>query len=358
MRKILYILPLLAAALAACQEWDPVLTAEYEDPGLYQPASLTPNTTIAQLKARYTKTGQPVKITEDLLIGGKVISEDRSGNIYRSLYIQDESGAIELKIGKSGLYNDYKPGQMVYVKCSGLSLGSYNGMLQLGYQDPTGEYETAYLDADYLISTHIFRGPVESPVQPRELGEDEVLAALKNIPQSPLWGSLVTLKGLRYGCKPDKYTGATEKIFCLLYVDPARNKKDKANRVFLSDGTYGVNTWALSKSGMSRYLLGGNFDSADTGDGVSILQKREGESLSIKEQLLQNAAAYAVSHYFLMGNTEVQVRSSGYSKFADAPIDPAILEGGARADITGILTTYNNEVQFTLIDLGGVRLAQ
>jgi len=54
------------------------------------------NTTIAQLKALYTKPGQPVVITDDLVIGGQVISSDESGNIYRSFYIQDETGGIDL----------------------------------------------------------------------------------------------------------------------------------------------------------------------------------------------------------------------------------------------------------------------
>ena len=83
-----------------------------------------------------------------------MISEDRSGNVYKSLYIQDETGGIELKLGKNGLYNDYKLGQWVYVKCSGLTLGAYNGMVQLGWESNDSKYETSYIEVQYIIDTY------------------------------------------------------------------------------------------------------------------------------------------------------------------------------------------------------------
>ena len=81
-----------------------------EATGVFTPVTLEVNTTIAQLKALYTKPGTPVLITDDLVIGGQVVSSDQSGNLYRSFYIQDATGAIEIKIGKSSLYSDYKLG--------------------------------------------------------------------------------------------------------------------------------------------------------------------------------------------------------------------------------------------------------
>ena len=134
MRKIFIAISIAAlAALASCSEWEPVVTINYDDPGVAEPVNMTANCTIAELKAKYKTIGEPVKIDDDLIICGQVASEDRSGNIYKSLYLQDATGGIELKIGKSALYNDYKPGQWVYVKCEGLTLGNYSGMLQIGY---------------------------------------------------------------------------------------------------------------------------------------------------------------------------------------------------------------------------------
>ena len=66
-----------------------------------------------------------------------------------------------------------------------------------------------------------------------------------------------------------------------------------------------------------------------------------------------------MSQYFNMpkskGNLPIQIRSSGYAKFADTPIDQKILDG-AKVNVTGILTNYNGAAQFTLIDLDGVKI--
>ena len=55
-----------------------------------------------------------------------------------------------------------------------------------------------------------------------------------------------------------------------------------------------------------------------------------------------------------MGNTEIQIRTSGYCKFSDTEIDPDVLSGKATVDVTGILTMYQGSIQFVLLDLNGV----
>ena len=55
-----------------------------------------------------------------------------------------------------------------------------------------------------------------------------------------------------------------------------------------------------------------------------------------------------------LGGTDIQVRTSGYARFADAEIDKDVLAGTATVDVTGILTCYLSSgtyvAQFTLID--------
>ena len=206
MKRIYFALIAAIFVLASCEEWDQVFTTDYGKADVYEPVTMTPNTTIAQLKALY-KSG-PVKIEKDIVIGGQVVSEDRSGNVYKSIYIQDATGGIELKIGKNALYNDYKLGQWVYVKCGGLTLGAYNGMIQLGYADPTGEYETSYIEVQYIIDTHIFRGKIDTPLQPKKVSAADLLKE-ENI------GCYVELDGLTYA----------HEIFCLIYIDSYKDKK-------------------------------------------------------------------------------------------------------------------------------------
>lgn len=291
------------------------------------------NATIAQLKQLYTTPGQAVVVTDDLVIGGQVISSDVAGNVYRSFYIQDNTGAIEIKIGKSSLYNDYKLGQWVYVKCKGLALGQYGGMLQLGYRtdqpawiDATSSYETAYIDVQYLIDAHIFRGEQGTPPAPILINE-------AGITDEANFGRYVRIEGLTY----------EQKIFVILY--------DKAdNATYLRDGAYGVTTWAMSKNGFIQYMTpNGKVEPQSAFEGAVTKETWQG--------LYDAAAAYTLSQYFSKGRTDLQVRTSGYAKFADTQIDPKILKG-AKVNLTGLLTYYNGNNQFTLIDLDGVEIAE
>lgn len=347
MRKILTLF-VLSALVLSCREWDPVLTFDYPVPGGREPVMLEVNTTIAELKQLYLDNGgKAVEIIPHRVIGGQVISSDRSGNIYRDLYIQDETGAICIKVGKSSLYSDYQLGQWVYVDCSGLKIGSYNGMPQLGIEDESGSgYDTAYIDAQYLIDTHIYRGSVSRLPDPRELTAADITKALSEGGfKSDVWGSLVTLKGLKYGAKTDYATDSYKRIFAILYPDDISE-----HRVFLSDKTYGVTTWAMSKAKLLENIAAGKFQSAI-----------EGELL---QALIDNAAPVTMSQYFSLGTVPVQIRTSGYAKFADAEIDPEVIgdpasssADGRAIDVTGLMTLYSGAAQFTLIDLDGVSLS-
>lgn len=345
MKKI-YIFILAAAALfTGCDEWDPVFTLKYDDPEYIEPYEMEANTTISDLKDMYVKNNsRPITITGNVVIAGQVTTSDKVGNLYKSLYIQDETAGIELKIGKNGLYNEYKLGQWIYVVCEGLTVGDYNGMIQIGYEDPTGEYETAYIEHSSIIDTHIFKGPYDDPVEPVVITEAD-LKKKENL------GRLVTIKGLTYG----------NEIFALIYVNPnlyGPAKKAPTNRIFISTDydeapkNWGVTTWAMSEQLFEKYLRAGNFDDAalqDDSKKVSEFKNPDGSYSIIP-------TAYSVSQYFYMGNSSVQVRSSGFARFSDEQIDPDVLAGKATVDFTGILTEYDNEAQFTLIDLDGVKV--
>ena len=118
MKKIIVILA-AAAALVSCrsliEEWQPVLgsPAEPEKNVVYTESTLPgfggKFTTIKDLKAMYKS--KPLEVTGNVWIKGVVSSSDRTGNIYKEIYIQDETGGIDLKLGKSSLYSEYTVGQ-------------------------------------------------------------------------------------------------------------------------------------------------------------------------------------------------------------------------------------------------------
>ena len=361
------------AALVACQslkeEWQPVFTFDANEPGAYVPYTeeTLPGftgtfTSIKDLKGMY-RSGKPLEVTGNVWIKGQVVSSDRTGNIYRELYIQDQTGGIDLKLGKSSLYSEYLLGQWVYVYCDGLTLGAYNGMPQLGLeadQTTTNEYETSYIDVQTIIDQHVFRGASASPVEPVTVTEADVQASISAGFKGELWGKLVTIKDLRYG----------NQIFALFYPNSnlPHTSANPENRVFLSDkGTWGINTWACSKAKYIEYLNSGVWDSAEVGSGATRYGSIKGKpseylkpgktldsfgadaDLTYKEIMIKYANGNYVSHYFKLGSTDIQVRTSGFARFADIQLDPAILNG-ATVDITGILTIYSGSAQFSLID--------
>lgn len=117
----------LAFVMLSCQK-------EFEKPPLNIPSvTFTSNATIAQLKTLYN--GALVQITADTIIEGIITSSDETGNIYKSLYIQDATGGIKIAINQTQIFNYYRLGQKVLVKCKGLYIGDYGGALQLGADD-------------------------------------------------------------------------------------------------------------------------------------------------------------------------------------------------------------------------------
>ena len=343
MKKIFTAIFTAAVLLSGCEEFQSVFTGKYPDPQgqqIYTDADFSGKfTTIADLKDMYkANNNKPFVVQKSCVIKGQVTTSDQVGNLYKTLYIQDETAGIEIKIGKNGLYNDYKLGQWLYVECKGLTIGDYNGMINVGYSDPSGQYETAYLEHSYIIDTHVFKGEYADPVEPVVVTEADLRKKVN-------LGRLVTIENLKYA----------NHVFILAYVDPNGDRKDYTNNgIFIDeDGpdNYGVTTWACSESKWKEYLYAGNFDSVEVGNKKVADFKNADGTYNIGSE------AYSVSQYFKMGDTFVQVRSSGYARFADTEIPQEVLDGTATVTFTGILTEYKGEAQFTLIDLNGVTKA-
>lgn len=85
--------------------------------------------------------GEDIFENNEVYIKGIVTSDDNEGNVYKSLFIQDETSGIELKLNNNvGLR--YKKGSWVYVRLNGLYLGNYRMMLSLGAA-PSESYNKA-----------------------------------------------------------------------------------------------------------------------------------------------------------------------------------------------------------------------
>jgi hypothetical protein len=63
-----------------------------------------------------------------------IIANDISGNIYRQIYIADETGGINIGIDQNSIYASNRVGQEVFIKLKGLASVIYGGELQIGYR--------------------------------------------------------------------------------------------------------------------------------------------------------------------------------------------------------------------------------
>lgn len=82
--------------------------------------------TIDSLKKMYQGTN--IKITQDYSVYGVITADETSGNLYKNIFMQDATGAINLRLLTSGgVYQ----GDSVRLYLKGCVLGKYNGMMQI-----------------------------------------------------------------------------------------------------------------------------------------------------------------------------------------------------------------------------------
>ena len=156
--KLTHKLICLAAALFAFASCD----IDYDMPPLNEPTYEYTGqlTTIAELREMGAAATQneAVTITDSLMLRARITANDVSGNIFKKLYVQDETSGIEIEVDMNDMYATYRVGQEVYINLAGLSLSVYGGELQLGY--PTGY--------NYRIPAEIFENVVHRNGWPDE----------------------------------------------------------------------------------------------------------------------------------------------------------------------------------------------
>ena len=139
------------------------IDTEFNDPekAVYNPG-LTANTTIKDLQNLFVEESL-VPIDADVIILGTVIANDKTGNYYKSIVIQDSTAAIQIDLDAYELHNKYHVGDLVYIKCNGLFIGDYGGEAKLGsdYQGGIGRVPYAFID------NYLFKSDGGIPIEPK-----------------------------------------------------------------------------------------------------------------------------------------------------------------------------------------------
>jgi hypothetical protein len=150
---------MLAAVFAvACNK-------KFDDPAMITSTGLTANKTIAELKTAYPTVSGDIKlITDDIIIRGIVVGNDRTGNIYKMIYIQDASAGIEVDIDATGLYNYLPVGREVFILCKGLYLSNSANMIKLGTRVVENGTPVAAGIRGIYVDSYIKRGALNQKV--------------------------------------------------------------------------------------------------------------------------------------------------------------------------------------------------
>ena len=177
---------------------------------------------------KYKLVGEDIFVDEDVYIKGVVTSDDTEGNVYKSLYIQDETSGIELKLNNNvGIR--YKKGTWVYVRLTGLYLGNYRMMLSLGgapseSYNKAGEhkfYANSNIELQEVIDKHVFPGkPKDEGLKVGTFEEwqryspnvDIITVTPENY-EEVFNPAKVELDGKFYGTEKTDANGITRKVF-------------------------------------------------------------------------------------------------------------------------------------------------
>ena len=225
--KLFFSLSILATVFNGC-----VKTDIDEPPYNTNYPSYNANFSIKDLKAMHTLDGFE-EITEDILLKAVVVADDRTGNFYKTLVIQDSTAGIDLRINATNLFNTLPVGRRVYIKAKGLTIGDYNGNFQLGagtYKDDEGRDALSSIE-EPEIDKYIIKGEFNVPVVPAVRTLSELTAADEN--------TLIQLNGMEVA---DADLGKT---YADYQVNSNRTFKDCSNKTVVVR-TSGYSTFALN----------------------------------------------------------------------------------------------------------------
>ncbi|MBE6205575.1 MAG: hypothetical protein E7133_00725 [Rikenellaceae bacterium] len=298
-----------------------------------------------------------VQVEDDLYIKGKVVSDDEQGNVYKSLYIQDETSGIEIKLNNNvGVRFPY--GTWVYVRLKDLYIGNYRMMLNIGgapseSYNKAGEhkfYANSNIEIQSIIDRHVFPGgPAEIKVgtfeqwqaNPAEVDvitvtKDNYKTVLAKENREMLFGRLMRFEDLKchYAgvadqngvVTPTMKSGSNENIYpSWIYTDP---------RPIVNKPWY---RWAFRET---DYTADGEEYATGRSLYGSVMFTYNDALLALDDS---EASQTEAANYFCSDDGNFIVRTSGYSRFANRNI----CKDGEEATITAIYCIYSKESTYT-----------
>ena len=160
---------------------------KFDEPDVFPDPNIPVTMTMKELKALHLSAGAVKAITVDKIIGGIVVADDRSGNFFKSISIQDATGGISVRLDGNNLFNSYPVGRRVYIKVKGLCISDYGGLVQLGAIDNSSTTLIQEAIPQNLFDKYIIKGSLGNVVTPRIItAASQLFTTLQDSIQSTL----------------------------------------------------------------------------------------------------------------------------------------------------------------------------
>ena len=159
--------------------------------------------TIQRLRKLHTMGGVEM-IAQPIFIEGAVVANDEHDNIYKSIYVQDKTGAIALQLDGLSLYQSFPIGALLRINLKNLFLSDYRRMVQLvaSVDSSSGSLTTTGIPSP-LFPKFIKTMSDNTPISP-------LIVAYKNLGDS-LQGRLIQLNGVEFSALDTGQTYADKK---------------------------------------------------------------------------------------------------------------------------------------------------
>ncbi|HRB30262.1 MAG TPA: DUF5689 domain-containing protein [Ferruginibacter sp.] len=167
---------------------------EFDSPSGPKDQDIVANTTIADLKAMHPGNGAYTIVGTDIIISGIVVANDKSGNLYKQLYIEDATGGLQILLDAASLYGSYPIGRRIYIKCKGLCLSDYNRLMALGVKANVAGLPSQEGIPSALINQYVIGGSLGNAVTPHAVTLNDLTTNM----QDRYLGSLIQLEGFYF----------------------------------------------------------------------------------------------------------------------------------------------------------------
>lgn len=175
------LLLLCCVAIISCKHFD--------EPGIDNSIPPAPTMTLADLREQIGD--RRVTISEPIIVGGYVTTDDMASNFYRTLCIEDATAGVEIMAGIYDLHNIYPEGSYLSISLEGCAAGLHYGVLQIGTEATAhSNYPTDYFSSRILLDRHIRCYDLQQGVAPKPISFEELKLSL--------CGQLVNMQSLRF----------------------------------------------------------------------------------------------------------------------------------------------------------------